>query len=115
MNNAIRKKMVLGTLPCVLLVGLLIAVLNAGSYIKERDNYVEVGGGKIAYVPRTAEFVKLNGQVRRIVKFASTLSNAVKDCKCPKCCEGNCYVIVFTDGGPVHNPIIILSIIWVAC
>jgi len=115
MNNSIRKKVVLGTLTCVLLVGLLIAVLNAGSYIKERDNYVEVGGGKIAYVPRTAEFVKVNGQVRRIVKFASALSKAEKDCECPKCCNGNCYVIVFSDCGPIYNPIIMLSILWVAC
>lgn len=115
MKNSVRKKIALGTLTCVLLVGLLIAVMNAGSYINERDKYVEVGGGKIVYVPRTAEFVKVNGQVRRVVKFASTLSNEEKDCQCPKCCNGSCYVIVFIDGGPIHNPIIILSILWVAC
>lgn len=100
---------------CVLLVGLVVAFLNAASYIRERDAYIELSSGKIAYVPRTAKFVKVNGQVRRIVKFSSTLSNAEKDCECPTCCDGYCYMIVFSDAGPIVNPIIILAIIWFAC
>jgi hypothetical protein len=115
MKILIKKRIVVGALAFVLFIGLAIAVLNAGSYIREKDSYVEVGGGKIAYVPRTAEFVKVNGQVRRIVKFSSALSNAEKDCECPKCCDGYCFVIIFTDGGPIKNPIIILSVVWVAC
>jgi hypothetical protein len=115
MKNSTRKRIALGTLAFVLLIGLAIAVLNAGSYIKEKDSYVEVGGGKIAYVPRTAQFVKVNGQVRRIVKFSTALSAAEKDCKCPKCCDGHCYIIVFSDAVLTANPIIILSVIWMSC
>jgi len=115
MNYTIRKKIVLGTLASILLIGLAIAVLNAGSYIKERDSYIEVGGGKIVYVPRTAQYVKLNGQIKKVVKFASTLSNAEKDCNCPNCCNGSCYVIVFSDSIPGGNQILPLFVLWVSC
>jgi hypothetical protein len=115
MKDLLKKRVVFGILAFVLFVGLAFAVLEAGSYIREKDNYVEVGGGKTAYVPRTAKFVKVNGVVRSIVKFSATLSNMEKDCECPKCCDGYCYVIVFTDFGPVTRPIIMLGIVWMSC
>lgn len=115
MDNSVRQKIVLIGLTCVFFIGLVTAVLNATSYAKERDNYIEVGGGKIVYVPRTTTFVKVNGQVRRIVKFASSLSQEEIDCECPNCCKGSCYVIVFSDSILGGNPIVILTVIWVAC
>ena len=115
MKNSIGKKVVLIALACVFSTGLVIAVSNAGSSTPKKDSYIEVGGGKIVYVPRTTQFVKFNGQVRKIVRFASTLSAEEQDCQCPNCCKGYCYVIIFTDGSPVKGPIIILSVIWMAC
>ena len=115
MKNSIYKRVVLIVLACVFSIGLVIAVLNAGSSTPKEDSYIEVGGGKIVYVPRTTQFVKFNGQVRKIVRFASTLSAEEQDCQCPNCCKGYCYVIIFTDGSPVKGPIIILSVIWMAC
>jgi len=115
MKNSIYKRVVLIVLACVFSIGLVIAVLNAGSSTPKEDSYIEVGGGKIVYVPRTTQFVKFNGQVRKIVRFASTLSAEEQDCQCPNCCKGYCYVIIFTDGSPVKGPIIILSVVWMAC
>ena len=115
MKNSIYKKVVLIALACVFSIGLVIAVLNAGSSTPKKDSYIEVGGGKIVYVPRTTQYVKFNGQVRKIVRFASTLSADEKDCKCPKCCDGNCYVIVYTDRVPGSKPILPLWVLWVSC
>lgn len=115
MKSSIGKKVVLIALACVFSMGLVIAVSNAGSNTPKKDSYIEVGGGKIVYVPRTTQYVKFNGQIRKIVRFASTLSAEEKDCQCPNCCKGSCYVIIFSDGGPVTRPIIILSVIWFSC
>jgi hypothetical protein len=115
MKSSISKKAVLIALTCVFSISIVIAVLNAGSSTPKKDSYIEVGGGKIVYVPRTTQYVKFNGQVRKIVRFASTLSAEEKDCQCPNCCKGSCYVIIFTDGSPVKGPIIILAVIWFAC
>jgi hypothetical protein len=115
MKNLLKKRIVFGILAFVLLVGLSFAVLEAGSYIREKDSYIEVGGGKTAYVPRTAKFVKVNGVVRSIVRFAATLSAEEKECKCPKCCDGYCYIIVFTDFGTIKGPVVTLGILWLAC
>jgi hypothetical protein len=115
MKNAMAKKTVLVALTCVFSIGLVIAVLNAGSSAPQKDPYIEVGGGKIVYVPRTTQYVKFNGQIRRIARFASTLSAAEKDCQCPTCCKGSCYVIIASDANPIFGRIIILSVIWFAC
>ncbi len=115
MKNLFKKRIFFGILAFVLFIGLSLAVLEAGSYIREKDSYVEVGGGKTAYVPRTAKFVKVNGVVRRIVKFSATLSNTERDCECPKCCDGYCYIIVFTDFGTIKGPVVTLGILWLSC
>ena len=115
MKNSIYKRVVLIVLACVFSMGLVIAVSNAGSSAPKKDSYIEVGGGKIVYVPRTTQYVKFNGQIRKIVRFASTLSAEEQDCQCPNCCKGSCYMIIFTDGSPVKGPIIILAVIWFSC
>jgi hypothetical protein len=115
MKNSNGKKVVLIALACVFSLGLVIAVLNAGSSSPKKDTYIEVGGGKIVYIPRTTQYVKFNGQVRKIVRFASTLSAAEKDCQCPNCCKGSCYVIIYTDGSPIFGLKICLAVIWLSC
>ena len=80
-----------------------------------KGRLVEVNGDSIAYVPHTAKYVTYNGQIRQIVGFATTLSKADQNCACPNCCEGRCYVIVYTDVASICGPIIILSILWVKC
>lgn len=115
MKNLIGKKAVLIALTGVFSVGLVIVVLNGDSNTAKKDPYIEVGGSKIVYVPRTAQYVKFNGQIRKIIRFASTLNGGEKDCRCPKCCDGSCYVIVYTDRIPGSNPISPLVILWVSC
>ncbi len=115
MKNPIIKRAILIALACAFSIGVVIAVMNAGPSGPKKDPYVEVGGGKIAYVPRTAKFVKFNGRIRRVVRFDSSLSPGENDCQCPKCCDGYCYVIVFSDSIPGSNPISPLVILWVSC
>ena len=115
MSHSASRKTVLIGLACVFFIGLVIVVLNANSYTRERSSYIEVGGGKIAYVPRTATFVKINGQVRRIVKFLPLTSLAAQDCQCPKCCNGLCYIIVSSDAPLIAGLVIIQSVILVSC
>jgi hypothetical protein len=75
---------------------------------------IEVHGPETAYIPSTAKYVKYDGVVRRIVKFSETLEEG-EDCPCPRCCDGRCYVIIFTDpitpGGPLRVP----YILWLEC
>ncbi len=115
MKNPLEKKLVLAALGCVLVLGLVIAVLEAGSYLQERDGYIEVGGGKTVYVPGNAQFVKVNGQVKRIVRFASTVSSAPANCQCPNCCEGICYVVIYTDAIVGGKSVLSLGVAWVKC
>jgi hypothetical protein len=78
------------------------------------EDLIEVHGPQTAYVPTTAKYVKYDGAVRRVVKFAAALEPG-EDCPCPRCCDGRCYVIVFTDpvtpGGPLRVP----YILWLEC
>lgn len=115
MKYLAKKKVILIGLSAVFLLGLAMAFLNAGSYLKEKQGYFEVSSGKIAYVPRTARFVKVDGKIKRIVRFATTLNAAEKDCECPHCCQGNCYIIVFSDSALIAGPIMPLFVLWVAC
>jgi hypothetical protein len=114
-KNPFGKKLVLAALSCVLLMGLVNAVLEAGSYLRDRDGCIEIGGGKIAYVPRTAQFVKVNGQVKRIVRFAATVSSAQASCQCPNCCERKCYMFVYTDSVVGGKSLLSLAIVWMDC
>jgi hypothetical protein len=115
MNYYVKARIFVPCLTCILAIGLATAVSNEAPKPRRGDSYVQIYDGKISYIPRTAESVKINGQVRRIVKFATTLSKEEEECKCPKCCQGSCYVIVFTDSILLNKPIIVLGIIWVSC
>jgi hypothetical protein len=88
----------------LLFLFLAIAVaagIKAHAYLKEYNGYVEVCANGIAYVPRDAKFVKCYGKIRKVVRFDQVMALDEEDCKCPKCCDGLCYVFV-TSGPP--NP-----------
>jgi hypothetical protein len=111
MKKITWKKLILVMLTWIFSIGLVSAVLKAASYIGEKNAYIEVGGNQIAYVPRTTKYVRYKGEIRKIIKFALTLSPDEVNCECPNCCKGNCYVIVSSDSGPI----IILCVIWFSC
>lgn len=87
---------------------------SPGTFRALAEDLIEVHGPKTAYVPTTAKYVKYDGAVRRIVEFSETLEEG-DDCPCPRCCDGRCYVIIFTDpmtpGGPLRVP----YILWLSC
>jgi hypothetical protein len=98
-----------------LALGALSVVQKANLPAAERKPYIEVHGPNVAFVPMTEKFVRFDGKIKRIVKFTETLEAGREDCKCPKCCDGNCYVIIFTDvilpGGPIRS----LYFLWIEC
>jgi hypothetical protein len=115
MMKPLVKRLVLLSLASLFSLGLVTALLKASSHFLEKPSYIEVNGPNIAHVPRTAKYVKYNGQTREIVRFAATISEAEQDCKCPNCCSGYCYVIIYTDAIIVTTPVIILSVLWLKC
>ena len=98
--GAAGKRLALAALGCILLLGLAGAMVEARAYLAEQKSYVEVADNGVAYVPRDAQFVKYHGQIRRIARWASSLGADPADCRCPKCCDGRCYVIIFSDRLP---------------
>lgn len=111
----LKQKLVYVTLPIVLLSALVTAFFGANHYLPGKASYIDVSGPAVVYVPRTAKYVKYNGQVREIARFAATLTEAEQDCSCPKCCSGYCYVVIYTDPISTKGHVIILSVVWLKC
>ena len=115
MSYAMRKRVLMAGITCFFLLGAASLIPKAATGQSQAADCIEIMANRITYVPRTAQYVKVNGQVRRIVKFATQLTKAEEDCKCPHCCKGSCYIIVFTDGIILNKPIVMLGFIWVEC
>jgi hypothetical protein len=115
MSKTMKKKVSLVGLTCIFLIGMASGTPKAATSQRNADSCIEIVANRVTYVPRTAQYVKVNGQVHRIVKFATELTKAEEDCKCPHCCKGSCYILVFTDSILLNRPIVILGFIWVAC
>jgi len=81
----------------------------------ERADFIEVHGPDIAYVPMTETHVRYDGIVRRIAGFSAAVDNGQGNCACPNCCQGKCYVTIYTDlilpGGPIRT----LYVLWMDC
>jgi hypothetical protein len=83
---------------------LLSSFQNAQSTIKEIGGYVEVRADGLAYVPSDAAYVKYNGVIRKVVEITDFISLDEDKCECPDCCDGFCYVIIYTDPGLAAEP-----------
>lgn len=77
--------------------GFVSAFLRANSYLAQYSQFIEVCSNGIAYVPLDTKYVKCNGVVRRVLGFSKSMTGEDDPCKCPKCCDGECYVIVTSD------------------
>ena len=100
---------------CILLLGLVPRVQTANPAFGEKDTYVEVHGPNIACVPITAKYVKYDGIIKKISRFSAALSTGEEDCQCPKCCNGHCYIIIYTNIISPAGPLRILAILWIEC
>lgn len=115
MSYALKKRVLMAGLACLFLVGMAAVIPEAATGQSQGNSSIEIISNRITYVPRTAQYVKVNGQVYRIVRFATELTKGEEDCKCPHCCKGSCYIVVFTDGIILNKPIVTLGFIWVEC
>ena len=100
---------------CILFLGLVPSVQTAGPAFGEKEVYVEVHGSNIAHVPITAKYVKYDGKIRRISRFSAALASGEEDCQCPQCCNGRCYIIIYTDFLSPIGPLRVLAILWLEC
>jgi hypothetical protein len=101
--------------PCLLLLGLSAGMQETGLPSSGVGPLIEVHGREIAYVPTTAKYVTYDGAVRRIRRFSATLNMGEEDCHCPKCCDGRCYVIIYTDPIMPGGPLRLSYILWLEC
>ena len=98
-----------------ILLGLSLGAQRTGPTADRDGAYIEVHGPDIAYVPLTAKYVKYDGKIKKVVRFAETLSENEEECQCPNCCKGRCYVIIFTDILFSKGPLKTLYILWIEC
>jgi len=84
------------------------AALSASSFVSESSRLIEVCAKGPVYVPLATKFVKCYGVIRRVIRFSDVLTLGMEDCKCPKCCGGDCYVPVLTEMGEIR-------ILWMSC
>lgn len=96
-------------------VCLLGAVAIKKKPMQSRPSYVEISGSEITYVPQTSSYVKIDGKLTRIVRFEPYRQQAETDCRCPKCCNGICYIIVYSDAVILNQPIRLLYFLWLDC
>ena len=115
MSKNMHRPGVFFILPGLLFLALSAAIQEAGSSQPEKGPLVEVHGQDIAYVPATAKHVTYNGVVRKIVRFSAALNEGQEDCQCPKCCQGRCYIIIYTDLVMPGGPLRMLYILWLEC
>lgn len=79
------------------------------------DAYIEVHGEGMPCVPLGTKFVKYDGEIRKISRFSVALNEGELDCQCPNCCNGECYIVVFTEIIVGGSPIRVPAIIWLPC
>lgn len=103
-----RRKIKLIALFFLVFSAFLYAAIAANSYVNESSRYIEVCANGIVYVPLGTKFVKCYGVIRRVIHFSDVLTLGVEDCQCPKCCDGDCYIIVASDTGGFR-------FIWLSC
>jgi hypothetical protein len=99
----------------VLAIGLMGSVRYGASRFVGKESYIEVNGPQIAYVPMTTKYVRYDGKLRKVLKFEPIANAATADCRCPKCCNGSCYVIIYTDMIVISGPVRLLYLLWVDC
>jgi hypothetical protein len=94
------KKKTIIILFCLFCAISVSSIIRANFYIRESSDYIEVCSKGIVHVPKDVKYVKCNGVVRKVLGFVEVLPDEMEDCRCPKCCEGECYVIVIKDPEP---------------
>ena len=114
MKNQIGTKAILVALTCAVSIGLVIAVLNTDASTRKTGSYIEAGGRNVVNVPGTAQYIASSGQARKIVGFAS-LTEVEEGCRCPKCCDGYCYITIYTICVHGSVPILPMAILVVSC
>lgn len=95
-----KRQSVLKLFMIAIFAALFISAIRAGAYLKEYDSYIEVCGKGVVKVPKDVQYVKCNGIVRKVIRIEAVLTEDMADCQCPKCCDGECYVIVTMGAEP---------------
>ena len=103
-----RRKMRFISLVCLVFAAFLYAAISANSYVNESMGLIEVCANGTVYVPAGTKLVKCNGIVRRVIRSGEMLAAGQEDCRCPKCCSGDCFIPVLDEMGNIR-------FIWLSC
>ena len=77
----------------MILVFSLSAGIEKDIYLGEVEGIKEVCREGIAYIPPGTKYVKCNGKVKKILRITPLMKDD-EGCLCPKCCDGECAIIV---------------------
>ena len=80
----------------LVLVFSLSAGVKTDLYPVDGEKIIEVCRHGIVYLPPGTKYVKCMGEVKKILRITPYLRGD-ESCICPKCCEGECSVIVSCD------------------
>jgi hypothetical protein len=76
-----------------------LAVIHAKSELNEKEGIIEVCKNGIVYVPPETKFVKCFGKIMKIKRITPYLRGD-ENCICPRCCGGECAIIISCEGDP---------------
>jgi len=80
----------------LILVFSLSAGVKTDLYPVDGEKIIEVCRNGIVYLPPGTEYVKCMGVVKKILRITPYLRGD-ESCICPKCCDGECAIIVSCD------------------
>jgi len=83
----------------LVLVFSLSAGIETDLYPRDGEGIREVCRDGIAYIPPGTKYVKCNGKVKKILRITPLMEDD-ESCLCPKCCGGECGIIVSCGSFP---------------
>lgn len=87
----------------VVLVVLFAGISSMGEqaelYPVNEHELIEVCADGVVYVPPGTKFVLCNGKIRRVLRIEEGVRE-LEECRCPKCCDDACYIVVACNPVP---------------
>ena len=102
--KGLQKKQFVISLVFVLVFSSL-AVIHAKSSLDDKEKIIEVCANGIVYLPPGTKLVKCYRKIMKIIRITPYLAeleqqtkDGGEDCHCPRCCDGECYIVVSCEG-----------------
>jgi hypothetical protein len=84
----------------VLLAGISSMGVQSELYPVDESKLIEVCADGVVFVPPGTKFVRCNGKVMKVDRIEEGVVRESINCRCPRCCDGLCYIIVACNPVP---------------